>query len=529
MTILTGETGAGKSILFDAVSIGLGARFDSRFIRHGASTGEITLCFDVTHATDVKTCLNDQQLDIGSECIVRRVFTKNGRSKCSINDTPCTVQLIRQLGECLLAFYGQHEHQALLKNQTQRTCLDRFANHMNLCATIKLAYERHTRLTLSLAELELKNKTADTERDYLQYQLQELESLELKPNDWEVLSRQHKKYLRLKNNRENLAQIRQLLVEGEQTISGSLNQVISSVEHIDEPSLNNVKKLLSTAEIHLQEAAMELQQYDGDVDLSEEAFQQLDIKLSKIYNLARKHKVQPDKLWKVVQHLEQEMEKLNDLEKKITELHKQKNTLFKKYRMLAPALTEQRKKAALKLSVRVTEQLQHLGMKGAKFEVCLVKRDEPINPHGQEKIVFMMRTNPGQPLMVMQKIISGGELSRLGLALQVIARDVDGMKTLVFDEIDTGIGGKTAHTVGKLLRQLGINAQVFCITHLPQVASKANHHFNVVKRVQSGETFASIYLLNRQERIKELARMSTGGKMTDTLLKHAEALLAETE
>jgi DNA repair protein RecN (Recombination protein N) len=527
--VLTGETGAGKSILIDAVSIGLGARFDARLMHHQASICEITLCFDLSHALDAKNYLKAQQLESDNECIIRRLFTKDGRSKCTFNDTPCTVQFVRQVGQYLVSFYGQHAHQALLKSKIQRLCLDRFADQMEQCANIKILYEKHMHLTKRLSALKERNKTAAVQKDYLEHQLAELEALDLKSGLWETLSKQHQRYLQIQNNREGLNKLQGLLTETEPNILTLLNQALCITDRMADPSFENIKQLLTTAEVHVQEAILDLQRYNADNDLNQEGFEQLDQKISTIYHLARKHNVEPAKLWQATLQLRAQKDELNGLDAEIEVLANTYKNLLNEYDGLASMLSRQRKNAAEKLSRRITEQLQQLGMKGAVFDVQLIEREEKIHAEGQEKVIFRVRTNPGQPLMLMQKIISGGELSRLGLALQVAAQDNQSYQTLIFDEVDTGIGGQTAQIVGELLRQLATSTQVLCITHLPQIASRAKSHFNVVKRVEKEDTSATIRLLNRDERIKELARMSTGGKMTDTLLRHAEALLAETE
>jgi DNA repair protein RecN (Recombination protein N) len=529
LSVLTGETGAGKSILIDAVSIGLGARFDARFMRHNASTCEITLCFDLERLTEAKDYLKAQEFDLGNECIIRRVLTQDGRSKCSLNDTPCTVQFIRGLGQYLVCFYGQHAHQALLQSQAQRFCLDAFANQLVLSKKIQALYDYYVTLDRQLSTLQEKNKTSALQKDYLRYQLEELQFLDLKAGAWEMLSQQHQEQLNSVNNRGKLNQLQLLLCNGEPNPASLLSQAVVMVDQMKEPIFNNVKNLLRTAEIHLQEATAELQQYELDHEVDPGILEQLDQKLSIIYNLARKHRVPPEQLWEVVVRLQQQMDELNALDDQIIILTNRQKGVMAQYASLARKLTKQRRLAAEQLSLRVTEQLQQLGMRGAIFNVELIEREEEIHSSGREKIVFMVSTNPGQPLTLMQKVISGGELSRLGLALQVIAQHNKSIRTLIFDEVDTGIGGRTARIVGELLRQLALNSQVFCITHLPQIAARADNHVSVVKHIESGETFAVIHSLNRDERIKELARMSTGGKMTDALLKHAEALLAETE
>jgi DNA repair protein RecN (Recombination protein N) len=527
LTVLTGETGAGKSILIDAVSIGLGGRFDARFMRQNASMCEVVLCFDLTRLTAAKEFLSNQGIEGQSDCIIRRVLTQDGRSKNTINDTPCTVQCIRQLGEHLIHFYGQHAHQALLNTHVQRNFLDRFAANQTLCRQLEACFDRYAALEQEQAVLTEKNQHAVKQLDYFHHLQKEIHALALTADTWDTLSAEHLRYLRAKDSVEHIDQAQMLLTRNDQNIISMLNQVMTALSNIQQSSLDNVMKLLHTADIHLQEAVLELQQHHEGDDFNEQAFLQLDKKLSNIHDLARKHQVEPNKLWEVSQTLTQHIDELNNIGLKLEELLNQKQKVKQEYDCLAAQLTHQRHEAVKQLNQKVTHQLQHLGMMGAVFEINLVKHKKALHRCGNEQVVFMISTNPGQPLAPMQKIVSGGELSRLGLALQVIAQDAASGMSFIFDEVDTGIGGRTAAIVGELLSQLAHHRQVFCITHLPQVASQANQHLSVTKSVSGGYTFASIVELNRDQRIKELARMSTGGKMTESILQHAEALLAE--
>ena len=529
LSVLTGETGAGKSILIDAVSIGLGARFDARFMRNATLASEITLCFELHSVPLAEAYLNQGNIDITSECIIRRILTKEGRSKCYINDVPCTVQTLRRLGQELVHFYGQHEHQALLQPSNQRDCLDQFAGHLDLCKKVSDSYDGYLALKTKLVTLEEKHATAASQLAYLEHQLQEIEALGLLQGEWETISEKHHRYLKIKKNAEKVNSIKNLLTEMDQNVLTLLNQAVVLLTDMDDPDLINAKQLLDTAEIQLEEALLELQQYDSDIDIGEQAFQQLDEKLSKAHDLARKHRTSPDQLWQIGEKLREEIQELGAIDITLKKLVEQKELVWNQYQSLTNELTQRRTKAAKVLSIRATEQLEQLRMAGSHFEVRLISSVKQMSRYGQEQVVFMASTNPGQPVEAIQKIISGGELSRLGLALQVIALSDDAKPTLIFDEVDAGIGGRTAQTVGQLLRRLGQSTQVFCITHLVQVASQANHHFTVTKAVNNSETFVSIQFLDRQGRIKELARMSAGGKMTQSILQHAEALLAEVD
>jgi len=526
-TVLTGETGAGKSILLDAVAIALGARAETRMIRHGKNQCEITLCFDLTGLEEAKRWLEEQSFSVDDECIIRRVFAADGRSKNTMNDSPCSQSLVRQLGQMILNIYGQHEHQELMRPYAQQERLDIFASNEILLKKIQKLYEDYTKLNGELEAFQLKAKDKESQLEFLNYQYSELENLNLREGEWEELSELHQNLYRAKNSLEEANVALNILSENEEaTVLILLQAAIDRLTKTFHPKLENAKSLLENASMQIAEAVNDLQSYLHSFDLSEEELERLDKKLSSMHDLSRKHQVSPDKLWQVAEKLSAEIEALNQVDLHVQKLGEEKNKLLDSYHLLADELTDRRKKGAKKLTHAVTEKIQGLGMQGAYFQVSLKSTEKEITAYGNEQVLFEVSTNPGQPMQLMQKIVSGGELSRIGLALQVITLSKMKMPTLIFDEVDTGIGGKTAETVGQMLAQLGKDNQVFCITHLPQVASCAHHHLCVEKKIEANETTADIHALNREERVKELARMSAGGKITQQILQHVEKTLS---
>jgi len=528
LNVVTGETGAGKSIIVDAVMLALGARSDTKAIRFGEANCDITLCFDITHIPKAKTWLALQDFTEGNECFIRRIISRDGRSRSMINNHPCPQSLVRELASLVLTIHSQHQHQALLKRENQQNQLDAFAHHELWLSKLQQHYHQWRTITSELDALLLQTQNRDRQLDLLRYQLEELTSLNLKENEWETLSHQHQKLHNAQNLIHSLNQAIDLTIESEQTSAAALlQQAIDRVNEIkvDDNQIAAIKELLQTASIHLQEAGDELSHYRNNLDLSDENLEKLEQRLSIMYDLGRKHHVNPNDLLAVTKSLEQRVQELENIDTTIETLQHHQTQILEQYQKIADKLSKSRQKAAALLEKKITEKMQLLGMKGGEFKIQIFKASDSITSYGNEKISFIVRTNLGQNFLPMQKVVSGGELSRISLALQVITAQKEGTPTLIFDEVDTGIGGKTAEIVGHLLRELGEKVQVICITHLPQVAAQGTHQFIVEKTTLKDSVTATIRKLDQKERTHELARMLSGTKITEQTLAHAEELL----
>lgn len=534
LSVLTGETGAGKSIWIDAVGYALGARADNNAIRQGQSRCEITLCFDLSDNAAAQEWLRAQDYDdegegedVG-ECLIRRVIARDGPSRASVNGRPCPLQSLRELGALLLNIHGQHENQALLKRTAQQQRLDAFADNNKWLNDIGRVYQRWETAHNEIKQLRLRAENREAELSLLRYQSEELEELQLKENEWNELSHQHQQLHNAKDLMTQLNKAIEFTTENEQTSATYfLQQATNQLNDIrfDDPPIKNAKALLNTAAIHLQEASDELQAYRSHLDLSPENLARIEARLTKMSDLARKHHVNPDDLLAIQRTLAEKHQQLKHVDVHLETLEKAQADCEKQYKKIANQLTASREKAAKTLEETITTSIQSLGIEGGRFRASLEKRDEPLHPEGSEKIVFEVSTNPGQPFQPLTKVVSGGELSRISLALQVMTAKKDHTPTIIFDEVDTGVGGKTAETVGQLLRQLGQHTQVLCITHLPQVAAQGHHHYKITKSSDDQSTKTNIKKLTKDECINELARMLSGAKITKRTLAHASELL----
>lgn len=529
LTVLTGETGAGKSILVDAVSLALGARADSNMVRKNATQCDITVCFDISHIPAAKEWLIAQSFESEEECLIRRIISQEGKSRTTINGHPCSLNIVREFSELVLQIYGQHQHQALLKRENQQAALDVYAQHQPILEKLAKFYQQWQAISSELEKLKQQAAHRDHELNLLRYQFEELEAANLGENEWKQLSQQHQRLQNAKTLIENLNQANDYLVDGEPVSATQLLQdAIDRINEIklEDPPLVAIKELLNTAAIHVSEATSELNQYRRHLDLSDDSLETIESRLTFIHDLARKHHVNPNDLIDVKKSLEQRLKDLENIDVQIQELERYQLQIVEQYQKAAEPLSKSRQKAAQLVSRLITERMQHLGMTGGCFEARLEPVEDSMTTYGKEKIAFYVKTNPGQDFMPLAKVVSGGELSRIGLALQVITAQKENTPSLIFDEVDTGIGGKTAEMIGDLLKTLGEKTQVFCITHLPQVAAKGDHHLTVEKITAKDSVNTTIKTLTKKERISELARMLSGTKVSQQTLVHAEELLA---
>ena len=528
LTVLTGETGAGKSIIIDAVDLALGARADTNAIRHGEEQCSISACFDVTHILPAQHWLQEQHIEFDNEIIIRRVISRDGRSRSTINNQPFPQNSVRELGELLLHIHSQHQHQALLKSQHQQQLLDNYAGNEKRLKLIDALCENHQKISEQLAELISQQSIREEQLELFNFQLKELQELNLQADEWRNLHAEHQKLHQANDLILNLNNAIDLTVENDAHSARYLvAQALQQLRHVRHPDkeLSASLELLNTAAIYLQEAGDDLVNYRDNLDLSPERLQFIERRLTQIHDLARKHHVSPEELMDLQTNLMQRIARLGDLEASIKMLEMQQCENLANYQKIAEQTSQQRQTAAKKLNKIITQKMQELGMQGGEFKIKLNVQEKQPSSSGLEKIEFFVRTNPGQALGAMNKVVSGGELSRLSLALQVECSQQENIPSIIFDEVDVGVGGQTAEMVGALLRALGEKTQTFCITHLPQVACQGHQHFKVEKHSVENTTKTTIRELTKNERVQELARMLSGSKVSKESLQHAEKML----
>jgi DNA repair protein RecN (Recombination protein N) len=529
LTVLTGETGAGKSMLLDAITLALGGRADYTLLRPGAERCEISLLFDVQKIPTAQQWLAEHELAVDSECIVRRLLSRDNRSRCFINGSPIPLPLVRELSTQLLDLHGQHEYQSLLKRDRQRDLLDEYAGHAHLCQEINHIYQRW--YNLNQTYLALQNSEADrmARLTLLRYQTQELAELPLTEEEIIALDKEQRRLAHVDQLRHSCEQALHLLEADDQpAASDLLRRAHLELEKIGDfdPKTHNTARLLNEAIISMREASSELHAYLNSLELDAEHLQAVEQRLSQLHQLGRKHRVTPSQLPALSQQYSRELAELEATDQRASTLQPQLTALMTAYQKIAQQLTASRAQAAERLAAEITVQMGLLSMSGGKFAVRLEPFTvETIQPYGQERIEFLVSANPGLPLQSLAQVVSGGELSRISLAVQVILAHHAQLPTLIFDEVDVGIGGGTAETVGRLLRALGEKAQVICITHLPQVAAQGQHHFTVQKHATHEATSVQIEQLDKQQRVNEIARMLGGLRITKQTLAHAREML----
>ncbi len=528
--VITGETGAGKSIIMDALGLTLGDRADSSMVRHGADKAEIHSTFDISHIPEARQWLQDRDLEADEQCILRRTISKDGRSKAYINGSPCTLASLKELGEILISLHGQHEHQNLLKKESHRVLLDEHGRLEKLAREVKDNYQAWKDAQNNYERLRDNAKELKDRADLLRFQLQEFEQLDLKENEYQSLELDHKRMANVESLQENGMQALTGLYEGDDTVYDRLQRLSGLVGDMlnKDSRLQETWELLDNARIQIEEASDNLSQYLNQLDSDPEQYAWVEQRLSAAYQLARKHRIDPYELTTFQRQLADELEQIGGGDEAIERLEQQAHQLKLRYLESAQKLSGKRKTAARKLRNEITRHIKSLGMPEAEFEVAL----HPLGPgelsaHGLESPEFQVKTNAGQPFKPLHKVASGGELSRISLSIQVACANQARVATLVFDEVDVGIGGGTAQTVGKLLRHLGEAVQVLCITHQPQVAALGHTHLHVSKRTEKQQTLTQIKQLSEQEKLMEIARMLGGAKISDQTIAHAKELIEE--
>ena len=531
LTTLTGETGAGKSILLGALGLLLGDRADSDSVRAGSSKAEISAEFDISQLTDVTNWLAQKELDAEGDCLIRRRLGADGRSRAFINGSPVPLQDMKQLGEMLVDIHGQHEHQSLMKPDMQRQLLDDYASHNKLLQDVKATYKEWNEHKEKLTNLQDACKDKNDRLDLLRYQVSELEELSLQENEIEGLQKEHQTLANADQLSENSTSALVALYEAdENSIHSQISQQASKIESMLETdnSLSPAHELLSEALVQIEESAILLRDYNENLNSDPQRFSEVETRLGIIHDLSRKHHVEPDQLITLFEKLSEELNELDHADENLSQLESKVETLKVKYDSLTGKLTDSRNKTAKKLNKAISDSMQTLGMAGGKFQIEINTKDIP-TASGIDQIEYMVSTNTGQPFKALAKTASGGELARISLAIQMITATQGRIPTLIFDEVDSGVGGGIAEIVGKHLRALGESRQVFCITHLPQVASQAHHHMQVYKHSDGKETRTEIIPLEMEQRVDEISRMLGGIEITQQTIDHAKDMLSRSQ
>ncbi|MCL5668572.1 MAG: DNA repair protein RecN [Gammaproteobacteria bacterium] len=529
MTVLTGETGAGKSIIVDALLLALGGRAENGMIRHGATRAEISASFDLGKIPRAREWLNGHDLDDAPDCVLRRIITLEGRSKAYINGSTVPLQLLQELGNLLVDIHGQHEHQSLLQRNAQREHLDDYAGHAPMLADLASLHKRWISSTRELDTLLRAQSERETRLTLLRYQVQELDALKLEPDEWPALNAEHARLANVNRLLEAAQGALSALYENEQgSALGLLTHSANELQKLHEYDTGLIKlsELLDGAAIQLQEAVNELRHYLDHLEGDPERLHKVEQRLATIHDLARKHRITPDELPDLHRRLAEELANIEGADARLDQLQKEAAEARQAYLMLAEKLSAARAKQAKELQKQVTARMQQLGMPGGRFEIQLERvAEDQYAAHGLERVEFLVSANPGQPLKPLNKVASGGELSRISLAIQVISAQSGRIPTLIFDEVDVGVGGGVAEIVGQQLCALSEQRQVLCVTHLPQVAAQGRHHIQVSKETKKGAARITLRPLGAEERRDEIARMLGGVKITEQTLAHAGEML----
>ena len=531
MSVITGETGAGKSIAIDALGLCLGQRIETSMVREGQERAEICATFFIEPTNPAYQWLQEQELqdpDNPSDCILRRVINADGRSKAFINSTPVSASQLKEIGQYLIHINGQHASQLLLKNDYQLQLVDSFAHHHDLLAQMREDYRVWKNLQTQVKNFQQKVAENEAKKQLLQYQVEELDEFALRPNEYLELEEDQRRL----SNSEQLTQLSQsalqLLSENETVNIDSMlyraTQYIDELSELD-PRYASVQTMLNDALIQVQEATSEVQHLASHIEQDPMLLQEIEQRLGQALQLARKHNVKPEELVEWHQKLKAELTALVDFSESEERLILEEKAAFEKMQHTAKQLHESRCQAAEKLAQQVTYSIKGLAMENAEFFIEVNSDLNKVAANGADNIVFTLRSNLGQQAQLLAKVASGGELSRISLAIQVLTSDQSAIPTLIFDEVDVGISGKTASVVGKLLRQLGDKCQVLCVTHLPQVACHGHHQFNVEKFTADDKTETKMTALSQEERVSALARLLGGSEITDLALANAQEML----
>jgi DNA repair protein RecN (Recombination protein N) len=528
MTALTGETGAGKSILIDALGLALGDKADASMIRAGCERAEVSAAFELQSNPAARAWLAEQSLDDGDDCVIRRVLVRSGRARAFINGRTASGGQLRELGDLLVDIHGQHAHQSLLRPAAQRELLDAYAGHQALAAEVADRYRAYRELDARWKTLAEARAERGERLELLRFQIDELAELALGDGELEALDAEQRRLANQGQLQSTAAALVDLLYEGEQSLRDGLGRAASDLASLSgiDPGLRETGELVDNATVQIEEAAANLRHYLDGLEMDPARLGVVEQRIGRIQDMARKYRVAPEGLDTLLVERQQELATLEQADQSLDGLAQERDQAHSALLERAGRLSESRGGAAHRLSETVTAAMQELGMVGGKLEVEVVSGGaDALTGQGLDSIRFMVSANPGQPLQPLAKVASGGELSRISLAIQVATAEIGGIPSLVFDEVDVGIGGGVAEIVGRLLRRLGASRQVLCVTHLAQVAAQAHQQLKVQKYADGGQTFTEIAPLADEQRIDEIARMLGGTEITATTRAHAAEML----
>jgi len=525
-TALTGETGAGKSILIDALALVLGERADASVVRQGAEKAEISAEFDIAHVAPLKRWLADNDLAGDDDgYMVRRNIDSGGRSRAFINGRSATAAQLREAGEHLVDIHGQHEHQSLLRGAAQRGLLDAYAGLEDAVAAVAAAWRAWQALRNQLAALETNAAAFAAEREELEWKVRELDQLKFNLDEWQETNAEHARLAHAHSLIEGAQYAMDALSEGDNSSVTLLSAVASKLNHLlgYDARLKDIIDVVASAQAQAQEAVYMLRDYQQRLDVDPKRFKEIEQRLDAVHASARKFRITPETLPDALDSARARLRELGG-SLDVESLRQRVKEAQAAYAAAAGKLSAGRKKAAKKLAEKVTAAMQTLAMAGGSFEIALSALPEGA-AHGLEQIEFLVSAHKGIPPRPLAKVASGGELSRISLAIQTVASEIAQVPTLIFDEVDAGIGGRVAEIVGQMLKKLGKAHQVMCVTHLPQVAASADHQWQVTKAAANGKVASRVNILGSSERVEEIARMLGGVKITETTRKHAAEML----
>lgn len=535
MSVISGETGAGKSIMLGGLGLTLGDRADKDIVRAGAKKADICAEFNISDIAAAQHWLQENDLEDDADansCLLRRVVNADGRSKGYINGSPVTMASLKSLGEMLLDIHSQHEHQSLLHRSTHQRLLDDFCVSAKHLTAMQTSYKQWQKNAQMIEALSKQSQDDSAQIELLAYQLNELDELDIHSDEVPKLEAEFKS---LSHADETVASVQSALTlcggDDEQNARAAMHQALTALNELPEKNarMTNIIELLESASIQLDEAVSDLRAFSDEFEANPERLEQVNTRLGLLHAIARKHKVKPDQLTQLIADLREQLNLIENSDAELEKLQAADQQLRAEYQKSAVEVSKQRKKGSSKLAKQVNEQLKQLGMPHASLEVQLLaseagEKDKP-SANGLESIEFLVSTNPGQPAKPLIKIASGGELSRISLAIQVITAQTSHTPSLVFDEVDVGIGGGVAKVVGQLLRQLAERTQILCVTHQAPVAGQGHHHFFVSKHSKEGSTLTRISELSETEIVREIARMLGGEELSEESLAHAEQMV----
>jgi len=526
MTVITGETGAGKSIIVQALNLVSGGRSDATLVRHGKDKAEIVAMFQLGNNSNLLSFLENCDLEDGEECILRRVIGSDGRSRAYVNGSSVSLSKLREVGTKLIDMHGQNEHQLLLKNNQHRILLDDFAESQGLCEEINNIVHDYLKVKNKIVQLQNTNEQSLAQKELLTYQLNELVESKLEQDELDSIEKNFK----ISNNASVLIEKIADVLESLEHESGANELLVRAESTISKASeldsdLESVSSILSSAQVQVQEGIYDLRDYLGKVSDGKVNIAELEKRISHLHSLGRKHNCQIPELLKVQNNIQSTLAELDSSSDKIEELTNKLRQLELNYKKESTVLTKYRQQSSKTLSKKVTDVMQDLGMPGSEVLFSLNATDEPIRLNGQEEVVINVKTNIGQDLKPLNKVASGGELSRVSLALSVVTSKSELAPSIVFDEVDVGISGSVAEVVGRLLKKLSSRYQVLCVTHLAQVAAQGHEHMKVIKSQRKDATYTQMTSLNKEQRTDEVARILGGIKVSDKARLAAEEMI----